>query len=183
MSGIDVHKLAQTIADLPRDERDIVRALVSRMEQGRKTYGPWSVDDNRNYRREALLEVLDAMHYCAAELTRLARGVGPAHLGLRRVYVCHPFGSDPEGNARRIQGICWALAKTGLMPIAPQLYLPSFLSEETERERALELCLELIDICDEVRVYGGLVTEGMRIELERADRRGVPIIYCDEVQA
>ncbi len=59
---------------LPEDEREIIEALIKRMEQGRKTYGPWNVNnDKRNNPQEALEEVLDALHYCAAELVRLSR--------------------------------------------------------------------------------------------------------------
>ena len=61
------------IMGLRKDERAIVEALLDRLEQGRKDYGPWNVDDGRNYPKEALAEVIDALHYCAAELVRLAK--------------------------------------------------------------------------------------------------------------
>ena len=65
--------LLRQIERLAPDEREIVRALVNRLSHGRKSYGPWRVDDGRDNHHEALLEVLDAMHYCAAELVRLSR--------------------------------------------------------------------------------------------------------------
>jgi hypothetical protein len=66
--------LAEAIARMPADERQIIEQLVTRMEKGRRGYGPWHVSDGRDYPVEALLEVLDALHYCAAELVRLSRG-------------------------------------------------------------------------------------------------------------
>ena len=55
--------------------------------------------------------------------------------------------------------------------------------EATEREQALRFCLELVDTCDEVRVFGGRVTAGMKREVEYAKRRGIPVRFETEVLA
>ena len=57
--------LARIIETLPTDEKAIITALLDRLQLGRRTYGSWRVDDGRDYRQEALLEVLDSLHYCA----------------------------------------------------------------------------------------------------------------------
>jgi hypothetical protein len=176
----DVYLLAR-IRSLVADERSLVEAIVARLDAGRQDYGPWRTDDGRDYPREALAEVLDALNYCAAELVRLRRGRKAAGMRTRRVYVCHPFADDPEANAERVRGICRALTESGFLPIAPHLYLPQFLDEETERDRALSLCLELVGACDEVRVYGGRVTSGMRREIERAEAMSIPVRFVEEV--
>ncbi|MCC7536230.1 MAG: hypothetical protein IT379_08450 [Deltaproteobacteria bacterium] len=59
---------------LSTDERAIVELLRRRLDDGRRQYGPWRVDDGRDNPREALAEVIDALHYCAAELVRLSKG-------------------------------------------------------------------------------------------------------------
>lgn len=59
---------------LAPDEREIIELLHRRLDDGRRQYGPWQVDDGRNNPREALAEVVDALHYCAAELVRLSKG-------------------------------------------------------------------------------------------------------------
>ncbi len=61
-------------AGLSTDERAIVELLRQRLDDGRRQYGPWRVDDGRDNPREALAEVVDALHYCAAELVRLTKG-------------------------------------------------------------------------------------------------------------
>ena len=66
--------LAQRIEALQADERAIVEKLLDRIEQGREVYGPWKVDDGRDYRAEALAEVIDALHYCAAALVKKSGG-------------------------------------------------------------------------------------------------------------
>ena len=170
-------RIGTYLGALEADERQMVETLLARMHAGRSEYGPWRTDDGRVYPREALMEVIDALNYCAAELVRLTRA-GTAERA-RRVYVCHPFGADPEGNAERVRVICRQLADSGLLPVAPQVYLPQFLDEAAERDRALALCLELLRACDEVRVYGGRITEGMRMEIAHAEAHGVPVRFVE----
>jgi len=169
------------LAALEGDERAILRTLLGRMHAGRGDYGPWRTDDGRSYPREALLEVLDALNYCAAELVRIGRGESTTTVRTRRIYVCHAFSDDPDCNAARVAEICKALVDSGYVPMAPQLYLPRFVDEATERERALRLGIDLLDGCDELRVYGGRITEGMRGEIEHAEARGIPVRLAQEV--
>jgi DNA polymerase-3 subunit epsilon len=99
----------------------------------------------------------------------------------RRVYVCHPFSDDVEGNIEAVRDISRQLLDEGVFPVAPHLYLPQLLDESTERERALGVCLEMLDTCDEVRAFGGRVTAGMKRELEHAMARGLPVHFVREV--
>ena len=173
--------LVTRIRALEADERTLVDTIVERIDASRPGYGPWSVDDDRNYPHEALLEALDGMAYLAAELVRIGRRRQRPSVRTRRIYVCHPFAGDPEGNAARVRGLCGSLTDAGLLPIAPHIYLPQFIDESTDRKRAMGLCLELIGTCDEVRVYGGRVTDGMRREIEHAEARGIPVRFAEEV--
>ena len=188
MAALDVARalrdralVGRRVTRLVADERPIVDALLDRIEGGRDAYGPWKVDDGRDYRAEAFAEVIDGLHYCAAELVRLGRPRVP-RVRRRRVYVCHPYrgtpGASVEANVARVAGLCRTLTEDGLAPIAPQLYLPAFLDEATQRDEALALCLELVDLCDEVRVYGERISEGMRLEIEHAEARGIPVRFA-----
>ncbi len=168
------------VTALAPDERQICEALLSRLELGRKQYGPWRVDDGRDYPSEAYEEVLDGLHYIAAELVRQRRGEQARR---RRVYVCHPFANDPAANIERVRLISRQLLDDGLMPVAPHLYLPQLVDEDSEREHALRLCLDLLATCDEVRVYGDRVTEGMERELREAKRLGLRAHFVREVLA
>jgi hypothetical protein len=169
-----VESLTGRIQALANDERLILESLLARLEFGQRQYGPWIVDDGRDYPAEAYEEVLDGMHYCAAELVRQRR---LSQCRRRLVYVCHPFADDPPGNVERVRNICRHLVAEGVLPIAPHLYLPAFIDEATERELALSLCLELVDVCDELRVFGANVTRGMNREIERATQRGIPVHF------
>lgn len=169
------HTDAALTRTLVADEQAILRTQLRRLHAGRTGYGPWDTSDGRSYPREALFEVLDALNYCAAELVRLDRAERHGGMRTRRVYVCHPYADDPAGNAARVQVVCRALADAGYVPVAPQLFLPQFLDEATERETAIRLCLELVAACDELRVYGGRISAGMRREIERAEALGIPV--------
>ena len=94
------------------------------------------------------------------------------------VYMCHPFGSDPTGHREAIVKVCRALVRHGALPLAPQLLLPQFLDEYTERDLAMRFCLRLVGVCDEVRVYGE-PTVGMHLEIDEAHRLGIPVVAGD----
>jgi hypothetical protein len=93
------------------------------------------------------------------------------------VYICHPYSNDPAGNAARVAAICRCIVAEGMMPIAPQVYLPAFVDDATERETAMALCLGLMFWCDEVRVYGPTLTAGMLEELRFAMAQGMRIVH------
>jgi hypothetical protein len=101
----------------------------------------------------------------------------------RRVYVCHPYADHPADNIERVLDISRELIALGVMPIAPHLYLPQLVDERGDRDRAIALCLELIDTCDEVRVFGDRVTPGMKREIDYARVRGLPVRFETEVLA
>ena len=92
---------------------------------------------------------------------------------MKRVFISHPFTSDPEGNRVRVDIICHDLAKQGILPISP-LHLFSFMENDDNREEILQVCFRLIDICDEVWIYGD--SEGCEKEREYAISRGKKVI-------
>lgn len=96
----------------------------------------------------------------------------------RVVFLCHPFRSDPESSATSVRTLARRLALQGHLPIAPQIYLPQFLEEATERDLALRCCLRLVALVDEVWVYGK-PTEGMGMEIAEAIRIGIPVVMKD----
>jgi hypothetical protein len=108
----------------------------------------------------------------AAEYIQSAHKIG---ITMRRVFLSHPFSSAPKRNARVVAELASALAHAGLLPLAPQIYLPQFIDEAAERDLALKLCLALVALSDEVRVYGQ-VSAGMRLEIDEARRQGITVL-------
>ena len=95
------------------------------------------------------------------------------------VYLCHPFSHAMKTNRNRVAAIARHLTIRGFVPLAPQLFLPHFLDERTERHLAMRICLKLVSLTDEVRVYGE-PTEGMRHEIAEARRLGIPVVEVTE---
>lgn len=93
------------------------------------------------------------------------------------VYIAHAFAGDPAGNAERVRCIAEGL-KHDYVVIAPHLMLPQFIDEATERGFALQHCLRLVTVADELRVFGP-VSEGMALEIAEAQKQGIPVVFID----
>lgn len=91
------------------------------------------------------------------------------------IYVCHSFAENPFVNTEMIRRLCRLIATEGFVPLAPQLFLPTFLDEQTERALAMSFCLRLIAVSDELWVYGD-TSGGMRLEIAEARRLGIPVV-------
>ena len=68
----------------------------------------------------------------------------------------------------------------GCVPITPHLYLPLFISEETERDLAMSVGLRLMDKCSELWVCGDRISDGMRREIAYAVEAGIQIRVVKE---
>ncbi|WP_037365505.1 DUF7768 domain-containing protein [Selenomonas sp. FOBRC6] len=90
------------------------------------------------------------------------------------VYIASAYSGDIDGNTRKARLYCRFAALEGKSPIAPHLYLPSFLSEETERELALEIDLAILNYCSELWAFGE-PTVGMKNEMAAAEEQGIRI--------
>ena len=71
--------------------------------------------------------------------------------------------------------------ENGKIPIAPHIYLPQFMAEETEREAALATGFRFLDICAEIWVCGDRISEGMEREIAHAESAMIPVRYIGGV--
>jgi len=97
------------------------------------------------------------------------------------VYIASPFAGDVENNIKKARAYCKYTAVCGYVPIAPHLLFPQFLDDNSlqEREKGIEMGLELLKHCEEVWVFGSVVTDGMKKEIDMATKLGMPITYRD----
>lgn len=76
---------------------------------------------------------------------------------MKRVYISHSNRNDRENCFNEMSRICYSIANSheNIMPISP-LHMFSFLDDTNEEERykALEYCLNLISDCDEIWAFG-----------------------------
>ena len=71
---------------------------------------------------------------------------------MRKVFVSHPFASDPNQNKKNVDEICKWIIENGenVLPVSP-IHLFSFVEDEKGiRDDIIAMCFDLIDICDEV---------------------------------
>ena len=97
------------------------------------------------------------------------------------VYVCSPYAGDVAENIRKTRAYCRYTVDRGCIPLAPHLYLPQFLDEESERELALFMDIALLSRCVELWVFGDVISAGMEKEIQYAQRKGKPIQYISGV--
>ena len=82
------------------------------------------------------------------------------------VYICSRYSGDVERNTELARQYSRLAVERGCVPLTPHLLLPQFLSEETEREKAICLDLRFLGLCQELWVCGPEVSEGMRREIK-----------------
>lgn len=104
----------------------------------------------------------------------------------RFIYICSPCRGDIEKNIIKAQGYCREVADRwpDVVPIAPHVYCTQFTDDTipAERELGMELGIAMLDMCDELWVYGiKNPSEGMRREIEYAKANGIPVRDAAEV--
>jgi len=96
------------------------------------------------------------------------------------VYVSHKYRDNPYENYLKVRLLVSNLSRVypNVTFIAPHLYLPHFLDEDIERDKAMKYCLSLLSLCDTMVIFGK-VSEGVQIEWnytkEYMNRKGMKI--------
>ena len=93
------------------------------------------------------------------------------------VYVASPFSGDVERNVMNARRYCRFVVESGAVPLAPHLLLPQFMSENAERCAAMLMNQEFLSRCDELWMFGDVITSGMAWEWVWARQRGIPIRF------
>ena len=98
------------------------------------------------------------------------------------VFICSPYAGDIECHIRRAQGYCRFAVSKNCIPIAPHLLFPQFMEEDDPEQRRLGIFFGLVlqSKCKEVWVFGGNITKGMAVEIEKAHERGLPVRHFTE---
>ena len=96
------------------------------------------------------------------------------------VYVCSPYAGKVDMNLENARKYSRFAVDRGYIPVTPHLYLPQFMSEETERDLIMFMDIVLLSKCAELWVFGNEISPGMSIEIDRANRKAQPIRYFTE---
>jgi len=93
---------------------------------------------------------------------------------IKKIFICSPFRGNIKENRKKAKEYSREVALAGHIPITPHIYFTEFLNDDNpeERELGMELGRKLLDICDEMWIYGE-PTEGMLKEIKRFKKKKV----------
>ncbi len=103
------------------------------------------------------------------------------------VFICSPYAGDVAENTRRAKKYMRFAVDEGAIPFAPHLLYPQVLNEEDAKERELGLFFGTVWLgkCEELWVFGDIISKGMAREIAWAAKRGLIIRYfteeCEEI--
>lgn len=93
------------------------------------------------------------------------------------VYICSSYSGNVDFNITNARLYCRYALNNGYIPIAPHLLFPQFMNDEKERELAMFMNMVLLSKCEELWVFGNVVSKGMGQEIARAEKRNMKIRY------
>lgn len=93
------------------------------------------------------------------------------------VYIYSPYAGNIERNTYRARAFSRFAVEKKYIPIARHLLCPQYLDEETERWLGLKMGIVFMGKCEEVWVFGDVISEGMAAEIEKAKRMRKKIRY------
>jgi len=110
----------------------------------------------------------------------------PRVLFLRRtdrpmIFVCSPFAGCVQENVQNARRYSRFAYISGYMPITPHLMYPRFLDDKQYKERldGMDMGLRLLDLCEEIWVFGDHYSSGMQREISHALGKHMTIRFFD----
>lgn len=97
------------------------------------------------------------------------------------VFICSPYRGDTKRNTAKAKEYARFAALCGKSPVVPHLLFPQFLDDdsEDERKRGIELGLLQMKQCDEMWIFGTVITSGMNYEVQNAKEQDILIRLFD----
>jgi len=104
------------------------------------------------------------------------------------VFICSPYAGCIQQNIQSARQYSRFAYISGYMPITPHLMYAQFLDDGRVKERqdGLDMGLRLLDLCEEIWVFGEHYSRGMQREIAHATARLMKIRCfndeCNEVR-
>lgn len=102
---------------------------------------------------------------------------------IKKVYICSPLGGNVEENIEKAKQYAKYALMCGTAPVVPHFYALC-LDDNKPDERAIGMAagMSLLWFCDELWVFGDVITEGMRQEINFCMNLNIKIRYIKESQ-
>ncbi|TCK89069.1 hypothetical protein EDC19_2483 [Natranaerovirga hydrolytica] len=96
---------------------------------------------------------------------------------MKLIYMASPYAGDIEKNTEFAKRACRHVMNEGHAFFAPHLLYPQLLNDANphERQAGLAMGLAVLPRCDELWCYGERISHGMLLEIQEADRLGIPV--------
>lgn len=107
---------------------------------------------------------------------------------MRVAYIAHPISGDVAGNIKKVKAIMQKIAREepGVVPFAPYLTALEILDEDSpeQREQGISWNREFFraEVIDELRVYGDIISSGVKEEITWAEEEDIPVYYMNELR-
>lgn len=97
---------------------------------------------------------------------------------MKRVYICSPLGGEVTNNINKAKRYAMYALKCGMAPVVPHFYA-LILNDDNQRERELgrQAGMSLLWLCDEIWVFGEIISEGMEEEIRFCKNLNLPVRY------
>ena len=98
------------------------------------------------------------------------------------VYICSPYAGDVETTVNMARTYSRFAVRNACIPLAPHLLYPQFMDDSVPAERSLALFMGMVLLgkCEQVWVFGRTISAGMAAEIEKAEKKKIPIRYFTE---
>lgn len=98
------------------------------------------------------------------------------------VYICSPFAGDVEANTEKARRYSRFAVRQACIPLAPHLLFPQFMDDSVPAERSIALFMGMVLLgkCEQMWVFGRTISTGMAAEIEKAEKKNIPIHYFTE---
>lgn len=98
----------------------------------------------------------------------------------RKVFICSPFkGKNGEytENTQKAIKYCQYVEANGFMPMCPHIYFGLILDDKNPVERSMGMLYgyEWLLDCKELWVFGEYISEGMQMDIDKANDMGIPV--------
>lgn len=96
------------------------------------------------------------------------------------VYICSPYAGNVHQNTENARKYSRFALEQNTIPLAPHLLYPQFMDDNDPAERRLaqhKINYVLVGKCDELWVFGGVLSSGMEHEIAIATKRKMKIRY------
>lgn len=98
------------------------------------------------------------------------------------VYICSPYAGDIDINVKKARKFCRFAIEKNHIPLAPHLLFPQFMDDNDPKERELAMFMNMVLLgkCNELWVFGSIISKGMEEEIAKAKKRKQLIRYFND---